>query len=121
MGVVPARLAFLAFLGLGGAIIYNALYLQDGHGGAVTAGGSTLVNDGAPVAVPLPTPSPQSATSGVAKAGTGQANDLVRDIQTELKARGYQPGEADGQMRDDTKSAISAYERSEGLPVTGKA
>jgi peptidoglycan hydrolase-like protein with peptidoglycan-binding domain len=124
MGVVPARLAFLAFLGLGGGIMYNALYLQDGHGGPSTAGGSTLVNDGAPVTVPLPTPSPQSATSEVAKAepaAQGHGNDLVRDIQAELKARGYQPGEADGRMRDDTKAAISAYERSEGLPITGKA
>ncbi len=34
MGVVLARLVFLAFLGLTGTIIYNALYLQDQHGPA---------------------------------------------------------------------------------------
>ena len=34
MGVVAARLVFLAFVGLTGSIIYNALYLQDLHGSA---------------------------------------------------------------------------------------
>jgi peptidoglycan hydrolase-like protein with peptidoglycan-binding domain len=37
-----------------------------------------------------------------------------------LKARGYDAGEANGRMRDDTKAAISAYEKAEGLSVTGK-
>ena len=38
MGVVAPRLVFLAFLGLTGSIIYNALYLQDLHGpAAITA------------------------------------------------------------------------------------
>ena len=31
MGVAAARLVFLAFLGLTGSIIYNALYLQEEH------------------------------------------------------------------------------------------
>ncbi len=34
MGVVIARLVFLAFVALTGTIIYNALYLQDQHGPA---------------------------------------------------------------------------------------
>jgi peptidoglycan hydrolase-like protein with peptidoglycan-binding domain len=112
MGVVSARLAFLAFLGLTGAIIYNALYLQEGHGTAMNPNpASTRVSvSDAPVIVPLPTPSPQVATS-----------DVRKDVpaQPELKARGYDAGEADGRMRDDTKAAISAYEKAEGLPVTG--
>jgi peptidoglycan hydrolase-like protein with peptidoglycan-binding domain len=123
MGVVSARLAFLAFLGLTGAIIYNALYLQEGHGTAMNPNpASTRVSvSDAPVIVPLPTPSPQVATSDVRKDVPAQPEpvELVRDIQTELKARGYDAGEADGRMRDDTKAAISAYEKAEGLPVTG--
>jgi peptidoglycan hydrolase-like protein with peptidoglycan-binding domain len=124
MGVVSARLAFLAFLGLTGAIIYNALYLQEGHGTAMNpnpASTHVSVRDAA-VVVPLPTPSPQVGTSDVRKDIPAQAEplELVRDIQTELKARGYNAGEADGRMRDDTKTAISAYEKAEGLPVTGK-
>jgi peptidoglycan hydrolase-like protein with peptidoglycan-binding domain len=123
MGVVSARLAFLAFLGLTGAIIYNALYLQEGHGTAMTANHASThvsVSDN-PVVVPLPTPSPQVAASDVRKDNSAQPEpvELVRDIQTELKARGYDPGEADGRMRNDTKAAISAYEKAEGLPVTG--
>src|SRR6476620_6946964 len=123
MGVVSARLAFLAFLGLTGAIIYNALYLQEGHGTAMNPNpASTRVSvSDTPVIVPLPTPSPQVATSDVRKDVPAQPEpvELVRDIQTELKARGYDAGEADGRMRDDTKAAISAYEKAEGLPVTG--
>jgi peptidoglycan hydrolase-like protein with peptidoglycan-binding domain len=116
-------LAFLAFLGLTGAIIYNALYLQEGHGTAMTPNSaSTHVSvSGSPVVVPLPTPSPQVATSDVRKEIPAQSEpvELVRDIQAELKTRGYNPGEADGRMRADTKAAISAYEKAEGLPVTG--
>jgi len=123
MGVVSARLAFLAFLGLTGAIIYNALYLQEGHGTAMNPNpASTRVSvSDAPVIVPLPTPSPQVATSDVRKDVPAQPEpvELVRDIQTELKARGYDAGEADGRMRDDPKAEISAYEKAEGLPVTG--
>lgn len=123
MGVVPARLAFLAFLGLTGAIIYNALYLQEGHGTAmIPNGGSTHVSVSDTAAVPLPTPNPQVATSEVPKTEPqiqAQPVELVRDIQTELKARGYAAGEADGRMREDTTAAISAYEKAEGLPVTG--
>ena len=58
MGVVAPRLVFLAFVGLTGSIIYNALYLQDLHGtAAVTASGQ---------AVPAPeaTPAMQS-TNGI--------------------------------------------------------
>jgi peptidoglycan hydrolase-like protein with peptidoglycan-binding domain len=124
MGVVSARLAFLAFLGLTGAIIYNALYLQEGHGIAMNpnpASTHVSVSDAA-VVVPLPTPSPQATASEVRKDAPARSEpvELVRDIQTELKARGYDAGEADGRMSEDTKAAISAYEKAEGLPVTGK-
>jgi peptidoglycan hydrolase-like protein with peptidoglycan-binding domain len=124
MGVVSARLAFLAFLGLTGAIIYNALYLQEGHGTAMNPNPSVHVSiSDTPVVVPLPRPSPQIATSEIRKDAPAQSEpvELVRDIQTELKERGYDAGEADGRMRGDTKAAISAYEKAEGLSVTGEA
>ena len=40
MGVVVPRLVFLAFVGLTGSIIYNALYLQDLHGSATLTAAS---------------------------------------------------------------------------------
>jgi len=73
MGVVLARLVFLAFLGLTGTIIYNALYLQDQHGPAAisTAAPPARVIAGTtartapvevkrlpPVSTDLPTPPP---------------------------------------------------------------
>ena len=114
-----ARLAFLAFLGLTGAINSNALFLQEGHGTAINPNPSVHVSvSDTPVVVPLPTPRRRTATSDVAKVEPqSEPVELVRDIQTELKARGYDPGAADGRMRGDTEAAISAYEKAEGLPV----
>ena len=42
-------------------------------------------------------------------------------IQEELAAHGYRPGPVDGVMGSQTRSAIKAYQRDAGLPVTGVA
>jgi peptidoglycan hydrolase-like protein with peptidoglycan-binding domain len=44
---------------------------------------------------------------------------LVTAIQRELAARGYSGGPADGKLRDETRRAISSFEKDNGLPVTG--
>lgn len=46
---------------------------------------------------------------------------LVRDIQTALASRGYNPGPADGTLSPMTQAAIRTYEADAGLPVTGAA
>jgi peptidoglycan hydrolase-like protein with peptidoglycan-binding domain len=131
MGVVIARLVFLAFVALTGTIIYNALYLQDQHGPALvsaskppkviaSAPSSTPVSKFAatklklpPVSTDLPSPPPA--------ADKGPPELLIRAVQRELATRGYDVGPADGKLNDKTRAAISAYEVSEGLPVTGQA
>lgn len=52
------------------------------------------------------------------------AHDLsvaeVRALQTRLKELGYPVGKIDGEFGDLTAGALSAFQRREGLPVTGK-
>ena len=129
MGVVLARLVFLAFLGLTGTIIYNALYLQDQHGPAAISAAPparVIASTAAPtapvdikklppVSTDLPPPPPEQA----AEAGAPEL--LVKAVQRELSARGYDVGDADGKLNDKTRAAISTYEKSEGLPASGEA
>ena len=46
--------------------------------------------------------------------------ELVRQIQSALAARGYDPGPADGVMGSGTRSAIAAWQDAEGFPATGE-
>ena len=119
MGVAAARLVFLAFLGLTGSIIYNALYLQEEHRAASGAMGQPSAPDNAPVAVaklpPVSTDLPQTAPQ------QGGPTLIVRAVQRELAARGFDVGTVDGVPSAKTSAAISAYEKAHGLPVTGTA
>ena len=45
----------------------------------------------------------------------------VSDIQTHLKARGYDTGEIDGKMGSRTRSAIKSFQKDQGLVVDGIA
>ncbi|HEU4476645.1 MAG TPA: hypothetical protein VFR71_08135, partial [Methyloceanibacter sp.] len=84
MGVVAARLVFLAFIGLTGAIIYNALYLQDLPGSNLAKAvpkTSTSPLD----AAPLP---PVSTDLPPLDVEQGGQQLLVRAVQRELAARG---------------------------------
>jgi peptidoglycan hydrolase-like protein with peptidoglycan-binding domain len=118
MGVVAARLVFLAFIGLTGAIIYNALYMQD-LPGSTMAKAVPKPHAASPVeAAKLP---PVSTDLPPLDVEEGGPQLLVRAVQRELAARGYDPGAEDGRASDKTKAAISAYEKDHGLPVTGAA
>ncbi len=143
MGVLFARLVFLAFLALTGTIIYNALYLQD-HGPATLSASQPAKVIGSPNPPSLPSPSPARdappavhlepvETAKLPPASTdlppvpapppdAEAPELlVKAVQRELATRGYDVGPADGKLTDKTRAAISAYQEHEGLPVTGKA
>lgn len=131
MGVVTARLVFLAFFVLTGTIIYNALYLQDHglKGSAAATSAAQKAGNGSQV----PQPSEQAmATSAKAKgvppvstdlppldAGKGESQLIVRAVQRELAARGYDVGQVDGTLSDKTRAAISAFQSNQGLAVTG--
>ena len=100
MGVLPARLVFLAFIGLTGFIIYNALYLQDLHGVAVVAGApppqqvvTTTISP--PPADPAKLP-PVSTDLPPLKVDQGASDLLLRAVQRELATRGFDVGPIDG-------------------------
>lgn len=56
----------------------------------------------------------------VATPGVSQA-EIVRGVQRELAARGYQAGQPDGIAGTMTRAAIMAYEHDYGLALTGLA
>ena len=125
MSVVTTRLVFLAFLGLTGCIIYNALYLQELHNAAVLPAGR------AP-GVPLPSgpihvnlrqrPSRRREHRSAAIAGEGGASAArhrraARACRARLcvRTRRRQAG------RQDRSGDLPPIEKEHGLPVTGVA
>jgi peptidoglycan hydrolase-like protein with peptidoglycan-binding domain len=59
----------------------------------------------------------RGATSGFVEV---RDQDLVRDVQRQLKAQGYYPGALDGNFGSQTATALRAYQRSYRLPETGR-
>ena len=124
MGVVASRLVFLAFLGLTGSIIYNALYLQDPHNTGLAAAlpprqVTTTPVSAAPAEVAKLPPVSTDLPPLEVEAGTPQL--LLKAVQRELAARGFDVGPKDGKPSDKTRAAITAYEKGQGLAVTGVA
>jgi peptidoglycan hydrolase-like protein with peptidoglycan-binding domain len=119
MGVVATRLVFLAFLGLTGSIIYNALYLQDLRGTPVAA--TPLQETPVSPSVEMATLPPVSTDLPPLEPEQGGPQLVVRAVQRELAARGFDVGSADGTPSEKTKAAISAYQKAQGLPITGVA
>jgi peptidoglycan hydrolase-like protein with peptidoglycan-binding domain len=51
----------------------------------------------------------------------GSPGHLLKAVQRELAARGYDVGQEDGKPSAKTTAAISAFQKGQGLPVTGTA
>ena len=118
MGVVATRLVFLAFIGLTGTIIYNALYLQDLPGSSAP---KAAAKSSGPPSVELVKLPPVSTDLPPLEDEEDGPQLVVRAVQRELAARGFDVGAEDGKLSDKTKAAISAYEKAHDLPVTGMA
>jgi len=115
MNVVVARLLFLAFVGLTGFIIYNALYLQEQRPIAVLPAAPKALGD-----KPMASAGSASLTANLPPLPAKKPpSQLVTAIQRELKVRGYGGGPADGTLRDETRKAIADFERDHGLAVSG--
>ncbi|GFZ78317.1 hypothetical protein GCM10011497_02940 [Elstera cyanobacteriorum] len=62
-------------------------------------------------------------TPGAMPGGGGQTVAVVpsvRQLQSALKARGFDPGPLDGKMGSKTRRAVEAWQSSVGAPATGK-
>jgi peptidoglycan hydrolase-like protein with peptidoglycan-binding domain len=122
MGVVAARLVFLAFLGLAGSITYNALYLQNPPAGGIgVAEGQDVPVQTSAARVEAAKLPPVSTNLPPMEVEEGSPQLVVRAVQRELKARGFDVGAEDGRLSNKTKAAIAAYQKNHGLPVTGAA
>ncbi len=133
MSLLPARLVFVAFIGLCGLITYNALYLQDVRGGAGRA--SAENQEAAPEQsekTSQPTKTAQAPEAQADGTVTGAApapaktapvqeasSALVTAVQRELSVRGYDVGDGDGMLTQRTQDAIRQYELAHGLVETG--
>jgi peptidoglycan hydrolase-like protein with peptidoglycan-binding domain len=51
---------------------------------------------------------------------TDMSQGEIRQAQERLKAAGFNPGAADGQLGAQTKEAIKEYQKAHGLPQTGQ-
>ncbi len=129
------RFAFLAFAVLTGAMMTNIFILQPPSrqlAGLAPAhedtslGGSGWSSQGeqAPdatqqTAARRDTVVPRIETGAVRPLPeTADRTDLVRAVQRELKAKGYETGAVDGVAGLVTRGAIMAYESDSGLPLT---
>lgn len=162
-----ARIAGVLLVVLGGGVVWNVAYLQDGPRDRRRAS--------VPVGVHVPLPNAQAAQEARRPSGPvtlslaalieqseGRSQDaptssaaapettgatgitklferavrtetyvpaqpaqttatLVRDVQSALAARGYEPGVADGNAGPITRAAILAFEHDHGLPATAEA
>ena len=45
---------------------------------------------------------------------------VVHHVQSQLAARGYDPGPVDGVVGERTRAAIRAWQRDQGLPMDGQ-
>jgi peptidoglycan hydrolase-like protein with peptidoglycan-binding domain len=94
----PSLLVSGVFLALAAGIVLNALYLQPGRH-----------------------PAPLFFTRAVEQAEPAHADRLVQSIQAALKDAGYYGGPVDGIAGSDTTAAITAFEKTTGRAVTGRA
>ena len=101
----PTGPAFLVFRNFDAIFSYNA---AESYAFAIALLSDRLRGGGG-LQTPWPTDDP----------GTSRAER--RDIQQALAQRGYDIGDIDGLIGAKTRQAISDFQKSEGLPVTGRA
>jgi peptidoglycan hydrolase-like protein with peptidoglycan-binding domain len=75
----------------------------------------------APAPIEAATPPPVSTDLPPLQVQQGSPQLLIRAIQRELSARGFDVGPIDGRLNAKTRAAISAYQSNEGMTVTGAA
>ena len=119
------------------AVVSNALFLQHARhpepwfatrpGPVAVAPGTDAVivpdprpRGTPPVEPPTPRLQPEAPPPAPAAEKPVPAQTLVADLQKALSDRGLYRGNIDGISGSRTRAAISAYEESQGLPVTGQ-
>ena len=73
-----------------------------------------------PASVMAVTPDPSLPTAAPVMR-TGSKGQEVKDLQTRLSALGYYNGKIDGEFGPETKEAVTAFQKTNGLTVDGVA
>lgn len=133
MAPSAVRFAFLAFALLSGAMTANVFVFQPpSHRLAAATPVDPAGMDGRAGERNRPSPDLRASTNGEASVPpletgavkplpeTADRSDLIRAIQRELKAKGYEVGAVDGVAGLITRGAIMAYETDASLPLTGE-
>lgn len=123
-----ARFGLIAFSLLAVGLAVNLLALQSpGQAGAQKARGdrsalaSAEKSDKARrLALPVAVGEAGRISAAVATAAGPSDTEIVRAIQRELQARGYETGGSDGAPGLMTRAAIMAYEHDHGLPLSAE-
>jgi peptidoglycan hydrolase-like protein with peptidoglycan-binding domain len=61
----------------------------------------------------------QTSRSSLPTLREGSSGPAVRDLQTKLKAAGFNPGTVDGAFGPKTKAAVLAFQRAKGITADG--
>ena len=67
-----------------------------------------------------PTPGTPTGTATVPRVATARAGEVVRLLQELLTKAGYQPGQIDGRLGEDTLRAVREFEAAKGLTPKGR-
>ena len=78
-----------------------------------------VVNGG--VSLPAVTPAPDPAASAYTLLYSGSQGDAVKTLQSALKELGFYTGAVDGSFGSGTRSAVTAFQKMNGLTQTGTA
>lgn len=124
------RIASLGFFALTASVAINLFMLQDNRttNGIETSAlaprpfeqtvNAALATDLGPQMAPGAALLRVAPPKAAAVESTSNATEIIRGIQRELNARGYEAGPPDGVAGLVTRAAIMAYEHDYGLPLT---
>ncbi len=80
-----------------------------------------VINGGANLPAVTPAPAPTAAASAYALLYSGSSGDAVKALQSALKELGFYTGAVDGSFGSGTRSAMTAFQKMNGLAQSGTA
>ena len=100
--------------------IIAAIVLSSAVGFASSAAWSQQVPDGSRQTNPnLTRPGDENPPGAEHKGTPGLSKSDMRKVEEALQAKGYKVGKIDGMADDDARKAISAFQKDNGLTITG--
>ena len=100
--------------------VVGAIVLSSAVGFASSAAWSQQVPGGSQQTNPnLTRPGDENPPGAEHKGTPGLSKNDMRKVEEALQAKGYKVGKIDGMVDDDARKAISAFQKDNGLTITG--